>query len=83
MHAVGFDHAREIWIGADQQQKPTCLGDALEPFGGLNTIRRAEMPIHHGAAARQARRDGARIGRTLRIGEEEQRRVRAASPLGR
>jgi hypothetical protein len=72
--AVGGDRLRQPRIGAHQQEEVPPPRDGRQPPAAGLGVRRAERAVDDAAALRQPSGDRLRLGRALRIGEEQQRR---------
>jgi hypothetical protein len=72
--AVGADPGGEPRVGADQQLQAAGAGDRLQPHGLRLGGRRAERAEDDRGAARQGAGDGLEVGRSRRVGEEQQGR---------
>ena len=75
VHPVGFGGCRQCRISADEQQAATGTGRFAQPPRRLRRIGGSEGPEHDDGPGWQAGDDRRRVGRALRVGEEEQRRL--------
>ena len=74
MNAVRRAGQGEVRVGADQQNQPAIPCDRLEPPGDSERVRGAERAIDDPGAGGKAGRDGFRLRRPRRVGEEQQAR---------
>ena len=72
MNAIGLHARGKRRVRADQQFQPAPPGDAAQGAGNGQSIFRAKMAKHNRRAARQARGEGNRVWRSLRVGEQEE-----------
>jgi hypothetical protein len=67
---VGADARCEAPVLPDQQLQAAVSGDLLEAARDSLRVRGAEVAVDDGSTPGQPARDGDRVGRSLRIGEE-------------
>ena len=72
VNAIRTDPLGEFRIGGNQQEKPACAANHGKPARYARAIACAEMAINKCRPARQTSRHGARIRRTLWVGEKKQ-----------
>jgi hypothetical protein len=70
MHAIGAAALRQLCIGRDQKNEAVRTAQRGQTARHARPGGRAEMAINDGRASGQAAYAGARIGRSLWVGEK-------------
>jgi hypothetical protein len=74
VNPVGPDLPRKKRVASDEQDEPSPATDFCELSCDAKTIGGAEVTKHEGCPAGEVRGRCAGVGRSLRVGEEKQRR---------
>jgi hypothetical protein len=74
MNAGRADRYRQVWVGCDQHGQLTAVGDVGEAARGLGAVGGAEVTVDQTGAGGQTTRYRERVGRSDRVGQEDERR---------
>jgi hypothetical protein len=82
VQAVGAQPGGERLVGADQEDEPARPRQRRQPTSDLHRVGPAERPENDAGAPGQPRRRPLGRGRSVRVGEEEERRQGRTAAAG-